>query len=97
MSRHRTQVLFEGERHDRLAEMANAQGKSVSAVVRELVDQGLEISSHRESRSEALDRLAALGERIEQRGGVPSEDLLEEVRGERERQRDEVLFGGCGG
>jgi len=45
---------------------------------------------------EALDRLAELGQRIEERGGVPSEALIAQIREERERQRDEVLFGGPG-
>lgn len=38
MAKHRTQVLCEGKQYDRLAKMANEQGSSVSAVIRELVE-----------------------------------------------------------
>ena len=48
----------------------------------------------KQRRLEALDRLAELGQKIEERGGVPAEALIAQIREERERQRDEVLFGG---
>lgn len=45
---------------------------------------------------QALDRLAELGQRVEERGGVPAKALIAQIREEQERQRDEVLFGGPG-
>jgi len=95
MPKHRTQLLLDEAQYERLAELARSQKRSVSAVVREFVDRGLEEKEETKSRKlRALERLAEIGQRIEERGGVPSEDLIAQLREERERQRDEVVFGG---
>jgi len=95
MPQHRTQLLLEEDQYERLVVLAKTQKRSVSDVVRELVDRGLEEKAEATHRKlQALDRLAELGQRIEERGGVSPEDLIPRLREERDRRRDGVLFGG---
>jgi len=90
----RTQVLLEKEQHRRLAEMAERQGKSVSAVLREAAAAYIvadEREAKRERAKQALADLAAFRAKQTPVPGVTAADLLAEVRAEREAQMDEWL------
>ena len=93
----RTQVLLEKEQQRRLAEIAKSQGKSLSALLRDIVDDLLE-AQEREARWErasvALDELTTLRAQIEETHGVYHGNPVLEVRAEREAQLDEVLAAG---
>ena len=96
MPKHRTQLFLEETQYRRLAEMAREQERTISDVVRELVDRGLEDREReKEDKLAALDRLAEIRRSIQERVGVLPADFLAEIRAEREQQRDEVLFDGA--
>lgn len=91
----RAQVLLEPKQHDALRELAEAERRSISDVVREMIDIGLASLEEQKARQRAaLDRLAALRSEIARQHGVLSvqaADIISEVRAERERQLDEAL------
>lgn len=90
MPKHRTQLFLEQEQHEALDRQARQQGRTISEIVREYVDLGLERSRAEINRRLAvLDELARLGAEI----GPISCDPLAEAREERERQMDAVQRG----
>ncbi|MGQ9555857.1 MAG: ribbon-helix-helix protein, CopG family [Anaerolineae bacterium] len=92
----RTQVLLEEQQQRTLAQMARNEGKSLSALLREIVQSYIEErlkEADKKQALEALEYLAEMRKAIEQRSGVHPGDLVAEVRAEREAQIDRVLFG----
>lgn len=90
MPMHRTQLFLEPEQHEALNRQARLEGRTISEVVREYVDLGLERSrAEIDRRLAALDDLARLGAKI----GPVTGDPIAEVRAERERQMDAVQRG----
>ncbi len=90
MPKHRTQLFLEPEQHEALSHQARQEGRSVSEVVREYVDQGLERSrAEIDRRLRVLDELARLSDEI----GPISGDPIAEVREERDREIVAVLTG----
>jgi plasmid stability protein len=55
---HRTQIILEDWQHQALQARAAQEGRSMSDLVRELIDKGLQTSSARS----ALDAVAGIGE-----------------------------------
>lgn len=90
MPKHRTQLFLEPEQHEALDRKARREGRTISEVVREYVDQGLA-----RSRTEIDRRLAALDElaQISVEIGPISGDPIAEVREERDREIEAVLTG----
>jgi predicted DNA-binding ribbon-helix-helix protein len=76
MPKRRKQILLEDTQYERLVEMARSIDRTVTDLVGELVERGLEDDAARRRKFQALDRLAELGERIEKRGGVSATELV---------------------
>lgn len=92
---YRTQILLERQQHESLKELAEAEGRSMSEIIREavaeyLVEQDEEAEVQRGL--DALDRLVAFREKIEARFGVYEGNLVNEVRAEREEEIDQWLM-----
>ena len=95
-NKYRAQILLEPEQHTALAEIARREARSISDLVREIVDQWLNQQDERrlwEQRMEALERLNQSRERIQQEYGVYQGNLLEEARAERDEDFDRVWRG----
>lgn len=90
MPKHRTQLFLEPEQHEALDRQARREGRTISEVVREYVEDGLA-----RSRAEIDRRLAALDElaRLSAEIGPISGDPIAEVREERDREIEAVLTG----
>jgi len=84
---YRAQLLLETEQHEALARIAEEEGRSVSDLVREIVQRHLDERA-REAQSaaalRALGRLTHVRERLRETRGVYEGDPLAEVRAERE-------------
>jgi predicted DNA-binding protein len=100
---HRTQILLEPEQHQALGQIARQEGRSVSDVVRKIVQHALE--QREEERQATIARRMDAMERIRQhreeilaeRGGKPLDfDVVEAINQAREEQdarNFELLFG----
>ncbi len=91
----RTQVLFDEDTLRKLKAVAEAQGRSVSDLVRELVESGLERQRQQELQQfEALlGKLRQIREENAAKYGEVEPDLLEKVREERSQELGELLWG----
>lgn len=88
MALHRTQLFLDPNQFETLAALARSQRRSISEVVRELLDRAFEgLGRETRHRLVTLDRLAELGREI----GPVQGDPISEVRAERERQREGLL------
>ena len=93
---YRTQVLLERRQHESLQQLAAAEGRSVSDVVREavaeyLVDQ--ESIRKRERWQRTLDELAELRAAIEAEHGVLPDDFFLRDREERAEELWQRMMG----
>ncbi len=92
MPRHRTQLLLDPDQYQAVVQLAAAQHRPISEVVREFIDLGLEqLRRHREQKLQTLDELNAMRHELEARSGFYPGDLVAEGRAERERQMEAVL------
>ena len=86
---YRTQVLLEQTQHDSLRELATAEGRSVSEVVREAVAEYL-VERNREVQKQytltVLAELAEIREAIRRESGEIPEELILNDRAEREEE-----------
>jgi len=90
---HRAQILLDPGQHRVLREIAEREGRSISAVAREVIEAGLQglasdESARQERRAQALERLAQLRGAAHAAYGVYRGDLVAEVRADRERALD---------
>lgn len=89
MALFRAQILLDETQHEELEKLSRACGRSMSDLVREIVADYLARTSEEESvrRSvTAVDRLADLRQRIEQKhGGLPA-SFLDHLREERDAE-----------
>ena len=93
---YRTQILLERRQHQDLSELAKAEGRSMSEMVREAVAEYLvernEAHKH-QSWQEALAELAQIRQEIKGESGVYPGDLLAEIREERDEELERVMRG----
>lgn len=90
MPMHRTQLFLEPEQHEALSRQARQEGRTVSELVREYVDLGLERKrAEIDRRLAVLDELARLSDEI----GPITGDPLAEAREERDRELEAILNG----
>ena len=96
----RTQLLLEPEQYQALVEIARKEGRSISDIVREMVQRQIEerretARADLERRLEALERIRRhRDEAIERRGGRPVDlDVVALIRQARE-ERDERAING---
>ena len=84
---HRTQLLLEPNQYKNLRTLAQQEQRSISEIVREILDQYLEENDQRTRwirRSQALNRLSVLRARVQKRTGVYAGDLVAAARDERD-------------
>ena len=96
VQKQRTQILLEPEQHSALVEIAHLEQRSISDVVRSIVDQYLNSRSEdvqKQRARQALEKLIHMRHKIEARSGVYQGDLLAEARAEREAQIESVWCG----
>ena len=88
----RTQLLLEDDQNLRLREMASRQGKSISEVLRQILNEYFS-KLDREAQEEALKALAEL-DQIRERNvaeyGIYEGNPVDEARQERERQMEDT-------
>ena len=90
----RTQILLEPQQHRSLYELAQAEGRSMSELVREAVAQYLVEHDDRQDRWQAnLEELTRIREEIQERFGVYPGDLVAELREERADELERRMFG----
>ena len=91
---YRAQILLEPQQRRKLEEIARREGRSISAVTRQVIDAGLEtLENEAETwakRARVLSELKAIREKqpLEYSG-----NLIEEARQEREEEMDQVWRG----
>lgn len=93
---YRTQVLLERRQHESLQQLAAAEGRSMSEVIREAVAKYLVDHSKERKKQQALDAIAKLSELRDQlvaEHGIFEGDLLDEAREERDQDMERVWRG----
>jgi hypothetical protein len=93
---YRAQILLEQEQHDALKGIAHKEGQSLSEVVRGIVRQYLaeqEADARLQQELQALQDLTRIRTQIREQHGVYQDDLLAEVRAEREQDVERVWRG----
>ncbi|MDY7094674.1 MAG: hypothetical protein SX243_17010 [Acidobacteriota bacterium] len=92
MAKHRTQLFLEQDQYESLADLADRQQCSISELVRDFVNVGLDqLRERKQARLEALETLTQIRRRVAQREGRISEEPVAAARAERELQQDAVL------
>ena len=90
----RVQVLVETRQREALTRLAQAEGRSVSALIRDMIDQGLERRERSGNRQrEALARLTQIREENEREYGFYNGDLIAETRVDREIEMEQLWRG----
>ena len=93
---YRAQILLEPEQHRILKEIAQAEGQSLSQVVRGIVRHyltGQEAELRQRRALQAIDNLARIRKSIREQHGVYEGDLLAEIRADREEDTSRVWRG----
>ena len=93
---YRAQLLLESEQHQALAEIAEQEGRSISDLVREIVEEHL--TERREQAQQlralqAIERLAEIRAELREEHGVFQGDPLAEVRTEWEANVERLWQG----
>ncbi|TAH52283.1 MAG: ribbon-helix-helix protein, CopG family [Chloroflexota bacterium] len=84
----RVQVLIGADQRKKLARLARREGKSISGLMRELIERGLEQRAQEQTEWEAaLERLAR---RRQAQKPYRGKSLLAQARTEREKQLERV-------
>jgi|CXWK01.1.fsa_nt_gi metal-responsive CopG/Arc/MetJ family transcriptional regulator len=94
---YRTQILLERRQHQDLSDLAKAEGRSMSEMVREAVAEYL-VERREESRrldwNERLAELAKIREAIRAESGEFLEEFILNDRAEREEELAQKVWGG---
>jgi len=90
----RIPILLEFEQFRRLSTLARAEGRSISSLIREFVQYGLDARRHeRRCRAAALARLTERRREMAARCGVYQGDPVADARVDRDAEIDSVLTG----
>jgi len=84
---YRAQLLLESEQHEALARIAEAEGRSISDLMREIVQRALDERARAAEAATALQaitRLTQVRERVREARGTYQGDPVAEVRAESE-------------
>jgi predicted DNA-binding protein len=93
---YRAQLLLESDQHEALAEIAQQEGRSISDLVREIVQQHLNERNEmarKQRELQALERLTQIRARLKEEHGTYQGDLLAAVRAEREEEMVRIWQG----
>ncbi len=94
MVKHRTQLFLDPEQVDALRRIASTEDRSVSAIVRRFVDEGLtRQEEERRHKLDALRRAEELRRELEARHGGKAGDPVAAAREHRSDRQDAVLAG----
>jgi GTP cyclohydrolase FolE2 len=91
--KHRTQILLEREQHNALVEIAHQEERSISDLVRRIINQYLKErtrDTERQRAIQSLEKLTNLRRKVEQRSGIYQGDVIAETRAERDEQMRRV-------
>jgi hypothetical protein len=95
---YRTQILLKSDQHKALAALAKMEGRSLSDLTRDIIDQYLSLQKtlRQEEEMKALNRARKFRRSLtRQRKGKPLDlDLTELIREMREERVDKILKGG---
>lgn len=92
MNKYRAQILLEPEQHQALSAIAEKRQKSLSHVVREIVQDYLverDLDKQQRQEIQAIQALAELRRSIQTQRGLVTEDLLAEARQERSAELEQ--------
>jgi Arc/MetJ-type ribon-helix-helix transcriptional regulator len=95
-TKYRAQILLEPEQHEALVKIAQKEQRSISDVMREIVNDWLsrrDRKAQRRRELEALEELTQLRKKIEEDHGVYHGDLIEETRTGRDEDMSRVWRG----
>ena len=95
-NKYRAQILLEPEQHAALAEVARREDRSLSDLVREIVNKWLEEQDRQAKLTrelQALEELTRMRLAIQEEHGIYTGDLLEEARVERDEDMNRVWRG----
>ncbi|HVP20862.1 MAG TPA: hypothetical protein VMS73_03275 [Anaerolineaceae bacterium] len=88
---YRAQILLDPNQRRRLEEIARREGRSISAVTRQVIDAGLErIENEAELWKKRAELLSSLRTLRQEQPLVDAGDLINETRQEREDERDQL-------
>ena len=96
-NKYRAQILLEPEQHEALAHIAGQEQRSISDVVREIVQEYLvrvDEGAVWQQRMQALERLSQIREQAERQYGIYQGDLVNEARQEQDDESERVWKGG---
>lgn len=95
--KYRAQILLEEQQHAALVEIAKSENRSISDLMREILDDWLKKQDQNkilwEKRAQAMERLNEIRERGAKRYGVYKGNLVEEARAERDADMERVWRG----
>ncbi len=92
--RHRTQLLLDQQQYQALDRLAKNKNRSLSSLVREFIDQGIEATeASRLHQVQALERLAVIRRSLQATNTATAIDLVTEGHREREQQLSAVILG----
>jgi hypothetical protein len=87
---YRAQILLDPKQRRRLVELAQREGKSISAVTRQVIDAGLEqMGNESELWRKRILILSGIRDRRKQQPTVYTGDLINEARQERDGEREQ--------
>ena len=95
-NKYRAQILLEPEQHDALALIAEQEQRSISDVMREIVQEYLlriDDAAIWQHRMQALENLSQVRELAEKKYGVYQGNLIEETHAERDEEDRRVWKG----
>jgi hypothetical protein len=93
---HRAQLLLAPEQHQALAEIARREGRSISDLVREIIQRDLaerEQATWKRRETQAIEELARIRETLRETHGDYPGNLVAEVRAEREAEMERLWRG----
>jgi predicted DNA-binding protein len=93
---YRAQLLLQAEQHQALAKIAEQEGRSISDLVREIVDQHLaerRQQTQQLTALQAIERLTQIRARLQEEHGLYQSDPLADVRAEWEEDVERMWQG----
>jgi hypothetical protein len=90
---YRAQILVEPQQHQALVEAARQQNRSISEIVRQILDDWMtehSLETRKQHELETLESLRQMRLRIQERHGIYQGDLLNEAREERQQETDDL-------
>jgi metal-responsive CopG/Arc/MetJ family transcriptional regulator len=91
-TKYRAQILLEPEQHQALSEIATRHQKSISHVVREIIQDYLverDLDNQQRQEIQAIQTLAQIRQEIQAQHGLIHTDILAEARTERDAELEE--------